>query len=85
MGIFSGWGWTTFPEGSSSKQLQKINLKIISNIACDKYFIYDIRNEQLCTLQGEGVGICFVSFAHIYSQLILAANNYKLFVYNIMY
>jgi hypothetical protein len=57
----SGWGWTTFPGDDIADILQKATVRIINNIDCATYFEFPIRDDQICTVDDSGIGICHVS------------------------
>ncbi|XP_011501331.1 PREDICTED: chymotrypsin-2-like [Ceratosolen solmsi marchali] len=57
-GLVSGWGMTYYGTENDNTVLRGAFVDIIEMSHCLNHYTFVLYNEQLCTLQGEGIGIC---------------------------
>ncbi|XP_011505261.1 PREDICTED: chymotrypsin-2-like isoform X2 [Ceratosolen solmsi marchali] len=56
--IMTGWGWRTYPKGTTSNTLQKISMKVIPNCEYDRDYPHMVNDDHLCAFTEEKAGIC---------------------------
>ncbi|XP_011505741.1 PREDICTED: mite allergen Der f 6-like [Ceratosolen solmsi marchali] len=62
--VITSWGMTSYPDGYTATTLQKASMVIVPNSECANNLPFPVYNENLCAVQGPGVGTCYVSLVY---------------------